>query len=246
MRVCARHGAAGVADCRVRAVASRWRMPDALPRTAVFDLDGTLVDSAPDLHAALDRMMARLGQPGFRRAEVTAMIGDGVRVLVERALAARGLAFDPAALAGFTTDYEANAAAGTRPFAGIPEVLGTLRAAGWRLGLCTNKPAAATAVLLRALDLSQVFHAVMGGDSLAVRKPDPGHLLGTIAAAGGAPARSVMIGDHRNDVMAARGAGLPCIFAAWGYGAPGMAEGAAAVAEHPAALPALLGKLVQG
>lgn len=227
------------------------------PRIAVFDLDGTLVDSAPDLHAALDRMMARLGRPGFARAEVTAMIGDGVRVLVERALAARDLAFDPAAFAAFAADYEANAAVATRPFPGIPEVLARLRAEGWRLALCTNKPVAATAALLRALDLGTGFDAVLGGDSVPARKPDPGHVRAAVVAASGGGERSIasggagairaaMIGDHRNDVVAARGAGLPCIFAGWGYGPPAMAEGAAAIAHHPSALPALLGKLLQG
>ncbi len=216
------------------------------PRIAVFDLDGTLVDSAPDLHAALDRLMARLGSPGFARAEVTAMIGDGVRVLVERALAARGLPFDPAALAAFTGDYEANTAAATRPFPGIPEALRVLRDEGWRLAICTNKPAAATAALLQALDLAAPFHAVLGGDSVPVRKPDPGHLLAAVAGAGGRPERAVMIGDHRNDVMAARGAGLPCVFVGWGYGPAAMAEGAAATIDHPAALPPLLGQLLQG
>jgi phosphoglycolate phosphatase len=216
-----------------------------MPPIAVFDLDGTLVDSAPDIHAALDRLMAHLGLPGFTRPEVVGMIGDGVRVLVERALAARGRAFDAAALDAFSTDYTARAAEATALFAGIPEVLAGLQAAGWRLAVCTNKPAAATAALLGARGLAGRFAAVGGGDSFPVRKPDPGHVLATLAAAGGDAARAVMIGDHRNDVLAARGAGLPCIFAGWGYGPPAMAEGAAAVAARPGdlatLLPALLG-----
>jgi phosphoglycolate phosphatase len=88
------------------------------------------------------------------------------------------------------------------------------------------------------------FAAVGGGDSFPVRKPDPGHVLATLAAAGGAPGRAVMVGDHRNDVVAASGAGLPCIFAGWGYGPPAMAEGAVAVAASPADLPALLADLL--
>ena len=216
-----------------------------MPPTAVCDLDGTLVDSAPDIHAALDRLMARLGLPGFTRPEVVGMIGDGVRALVERALAARGRAFDAAALEAFSADYTARAAEATALFAGIPEVLAGLDAAGWRLAVCTNKPAAATAALLDALGMAGRFAAVGGGDSFPVRKPDPGHVLSTLAAAGGHVAHAVMIGDHRNDVVAARGAGLPCIFAGWGYGPPAMAEGAAAIAARPgdlaAMLPALLG-----
>ncbi len=221
--------------------------PGALPRLAVFDLDGTLVDSAPDLHAALDRLAARLGLAPFGRAEVVGMVGDGARVLVERALAARGRPFDPAALAAFLDDYTAHAAVATRPFPGIPEALAALAAAGWRLAVCTNKPAAATAALLEALGLAGRFAAVGGGDSFPMRKPDPGHLLATIRAAmGEAPVRAAMVGDHRNDVAAARGAGLPCVFVDWGYGAPAMAEGAAAVALAPAALPGLLEALLPG
>ncbi|MDO9711231.1 phosphoglycolate phosphatase [Paracraurococcus lichenis] len=207
-----------------------------MPRLAVFDLDGTLVDSAPDIHAALDRLMAAEGRPPFTRAEVTAMIGDGVRVLVQRATTARGLEFTEDRLARFTADYTARAAERTVLFPGIAEALAALQAAGWALAVCTNKPAAATAALLAALGLEGRFAAVGGGDSFPVRKPDPGHLLGTLRAAGGDPARAVMIGDHRNDVLAARGAGLPCLFAGWGYGTPAMAEGAAATLARPEAL----------
>lgn len=222
-------------------------MPDTLPpRVAVFDLDGTLVDSAPDLHAALDRLMARLDLPGFARHEVVGMIGDGVAVLVQRALAARGRAFDPALLQAFSEDYTAHAAVATRPFPGIDGALAALEGAGWRLAVCTNKPAAATAALLGALGLSGRFAAVMGGDSVPARKPDPGHVRAAVAAAGGATERAVMIGDHRNDVLAARGAGLPCVFALWGYGGTAMAEGAAQRAERPEALPAALEALLPG
>ncbi|TDH58942.1 HAD family hydrolase [Dankookia rubra] len=215
-----------------------------MPRLAVFDLDGTLVDSAPDIHAALDRLMAGQGRPGFTRPEVTAMIGDGVRVLVERAAAARGIPFSEPLLAGFTADYTARAAEATALFPGIAAALDGLAADGWALAVCTNKPAAATAALLGALGLAGRFAAVGGGDSFPVRKPDPGHLLGTIAEAGGDPARAAMIGDHRNDVAAARGAGLPCLFAGWGYGSLAMAEGAAATAATPAALLPLLRDLL--
>jgi phosphoglycolate phosphatase len=206
---------------------------------AVFDLDGTLVDSAPDLHAALDRLMAGRGLPGFARPEVTGMIGDGVRVLVTRALAARGQAFEEAALAAFMADYEAAAAVLTRPFAGIPDVLAELAAQGWRLAVCTNKPEAAARRLLDALDLSRHFAALGGGDTFPVRKPDPGHLRATLAAAGAAGGRAVMIGDHSNDMRAAAGCGVPAIFAGWGYGPAAMAGGAP-VAAKPADLPGLI------
>jgi phosphoglycolate phosphatase len=211
-----------------------------MTRLAVFDLDGTLVDSAPDLHAALDRLMAARGLPGFTRREVVAMIGDGARVLVERALAARGQPFDQAALDDFLEDYTANAAVETRPFPGITDALDRLREQGWRLAVCTNKPVEAARELLGALGLMEQLDALGGGDSFAVRKPHPGHLLGTIEAAGGTLAAAVMVGDHRNDVEAARGAGIPCVFVGWGYGPLAMAEGAP-VAPRPDSLPAELG-----
>lgn len=216
------------------------------PRVAVFDLDGTLVDSAPDLHAALDRLMARLDLPGFARNEVVGMIGDGVTVLVQRALAARNRAFDPALLESFSADYTAHAAVATRPFPGIDTALAALEGAGWRLAVCTNKPAAATAALLDGLGLAGRFAAVMGGDSVPARKPDPAHVRAAVAAAGGRPDRAVMIGDHRNDVLAARGAGLPCVFALWGYGGVAMAEGATHRAGRPEALPDALETLLPG
>jgi phosphoglycolate phosphatase len=215
-------------------------MPDRVLRCAVFDLDGTLVDSAPDLHAALDRLMAVKRLPGFARAEVVGMIGDGVRVLLERAYAARSIALDEADLQHFMTDYEANAAVLTRAFDGIPELLGGLRDAGWRLAVCTNKPEGAARVLLSGLGLDGHFSALGGGDSFPMRKPDPGHLRATLAAAGAAPEDAVMIGDHRNDIEAARGAGVHAIFAGWGYGPHSMAGGAP-IAADVTGLRALLG-----
>jgi len=211
--------------------------------TVAFDLDGTLVDSAPDLHAALDRLMAARRLPGFARAEVTAMVGDGARVLIERALAARGQDYDPAALEQFLADYTAHAAVESRPFAGIAECLEGLAAAGWRLAVCTNKPVAAARELLGALGLARHFAAIGGGDSFPVRKPDPGHLRATLEAAGGDPARAAMVGDHRNDVLAAAGCGVPCVFAGWGYGTRAMA-GDRPVAARPAEVPGLLRRLL--
>ena len=212
-------------------------------RVAIFDLDGTLVDSAPDLAAALTRLMAARGLPGFARADVVPMIGDGAKVLVERAFAARGLSPDAGALPDFLADYEANVAAATRPFPGIPEALDALAAAGWALAVCTNKPEGAARALLAEFGLARAFAAIVGGDSLPVRKPDPGHLLGTIAAVGGDAARAAMIGDHANDMLAAAAAGIPALFCSWGYGRAEMANGAP-VAGRAADLPGMLAAMV--
>ncbi|MDP3417582.1 HAD-IA family hydrolase [Falsiroseomonas sp.] len=212
---------------------------------AVFDLDGTLVDSAPDLHAALDRLMAVRALPGFARAEVVAMIGDGAKVLVERALAARGLPFDQPALEAFLEDYGANAAVETAAFPGIREVVADLVRDGWRLAVCTNKPVSPAITLLRELGLAEHFAAIGGGDSYPTRKPDPAHLLATLRDAGGRAEDAVMIGDHHNDMAAARGAGVRPIFAGWGYGPVAMAAGAP-IAATPAGLQPLLARLHHG
>ncbi len=213
-------------------------------KLAVFDLDGTLVDSAPDIHAPLDRLMAARGLPGFTRQEVIGFIGDGIPALIAKAFRARGREPDAAALADYSADYAAAPAVETRPFPGIPEALDALEAEGWRMAVCTNKPEGAARDLLAALGLAHRFAAIGGGDSFPVRKPDPGHLRATIEAAGGAARGAVMVGDHRNDVRAARGAGIPCLFVGWGYGPLAMAEGVPVVT-RPAALPADLDALLE-
>jgi phosphoglycolate phosphatase len=215
-----------------------------MQRTLVLDLDGTLVDSVPDLAAALNRLMAARALPGFTGPQVTRMVGDGARVLVERAFAAHGKPPDAGALADFLADYAANVAVRTRAFPGVPETLRVLAGAGWRLAVCTNKPEAPARALLGALGLEPFFAAIGGGDSFPARKPDPAHLLATLEAAGGTPARAVMAGDHHNDIMAAAGLGMPAIFAAWGYGGPEVGAQAAAVARRFSDLPQIAALLL--
>lgn len=205
---------------------------------AIFDLDGTLVDSAPDLRAALNRLMLAQGMDPFPLPEVAAMIGDGARALLLKAFAARDVPFDEALLPGFLHDLEANSAVLTRPYPGMVEALEALTAQGWRHAVCTNKPIAATRALLGELGLAPHFALVLGGDSLPVKKPDPGHVRGVLEALGVAASEAVMIGDHQNDIRAARGAGVRSIFAAWGYGD---GTGAGLSAPAPSALPTLLG-----
>ncbi len=200
-------------------------------RTLLLDLDGTLVHSVPDLAAALNRLLAAHGRAGLSHAETAAMVGDGVARLVERAFAARGRVADSDTVAEFSADYGAHSAVETAPYPGVAEALRSLAGEGWRLAVCTNKPEQAARTLLAAVGLAPLFAAIGGGDSFATRKPDPAHLLATLEAAGGERTHAVMAGDHANDVTAARGAGLPCIFAAWGYGPMAMAEGAVAVAQ---------------
>ncbi len=214
------------------------------PRTLLLDLDGTLVDSLPDLAASLNRLMAARGMAPFAREAVAGMVGDGVRALLDRAFAARGGDPGPRDMADFLADYGAHLADATRPYPGVGAALGRLRAAGWRVAVCTNKPEGLARGVLHATGLLAAIDAVGGGDSFAVRKPDPGHLRATLARAGGATDRAVMAGDHRNDILAAHGAGVKAIFAAWGYGPPAIAAGADAVAEDFAELADLAVRLL--
>ncbi|HUB48178.1 MAG TPA: HAD hydrolase-like protein [Acetobacteraceae bacterium] len=212
----------------------------------MLDLDGTLVDTVPDLAASLNRVMAARGFAPFSVAETASMVGDGVAKLVERALAARGAAFDPAAVAAYSADYNAHVAVETKVFPGVVETLGALAREGWRLAVCTNKPGLAAHRLLEVLGLAALFAAVGAGDSFPVRKPDPAHLLATLAAAGGDVSCAVMAGDHRNDVLAAHGARVPCVFAAWGYGPLSMGADADAVARDFPELGRIVRRLAGG
>ncbi len=208
-----------------------------MARTLLLDLDGTLVDTAPDLAGALNRLMVSRGLAEFSLRETEAMIGDGVAVLVGRAFAARGATPDERAMADFGRDYGAHFAVASRAFPGVPEFLRDRVAEGWRLAVCTNKTEAVARALLETLGLMTLMSAIGGGDSFPVRKPDPAHLLSTLRLAGGDPADALMVGDHANDVRAAHGAGVKVVFVTWGYGPIEMAEGAEAVARD---LPALL------
>jgi phosphoglycolate phosphatase len=185
----------------------------------VFDLDGTLVDSVPDLHAALNQMLAERGRRPLSALQVKRMVGDGVPALVARALAASGA--DPSeavmALPRFLEIYEANAAQLTRPYPGVPETLAALRRRGYHAAICTNKPQRATVAVLQGVGLLPLFEGIAGGDRFAVRKPNPGHLLNLIAELGASPAASAMIGDNENDAAAARAAAVPLLLMRYGY-----------------------------
>jgi phosphoglycolate phosphatase len=212
--------------------------------TLLLDLDGTLVDSVPDIAGALNRLMQARGLAGFTNAETALMVGDGVQMLIERAFSARGRELDAKAIPDYSADYLAHSADATQMFPGVPETLRSLADDGWRLAVCTNKPEAAARTLLAALGLAPLFAAIGGGDSFPVRKPDPAHLLATLREAGGAVEFAVMAGDHANDVAAAHGAGVKCIFAAWGYGPIAMAAGAEAVARDVPEMAAIARRLI--
>ena len=218
-------------------------MPDFL---LVFDLDGTLIDTVPDLANALNQVLREHGHAPFAPRAVQNMVGDGIPALVMRGFAARGAeaAEANAAVPRFLAFYEANATNLSRPYPGVRNTLHDLRRLGYRMAVCTNKAERATAAVLRGLDLFDLFDGIAGGDRFAVRKPDPGHLLGLIDELGGRPERAAMIGDNENDAAAAHAAGLPLILMRYGYARvdPATLE-PAALLDHFADLPKALQRL---
>lgn len=200
-------------------------MPNALDYTGytiVFDLDGTLIDTAPDLTAALNHVLASEGRPELSLAGVRGLVGHGARALIERGMAASGAPplgeheMQPL-LERFLTHYRANIANYSLPFPGVTGVLDYFQARKAMLAVCTNKPEKLSLSLFSALDMHSYFPVVLGSDSLHVRKPDPRHLLETIQQAGGDPARAVMVGDSATDVDTARAAGIPVVAVSFGY-----------------------------
>ncbi|EWC43026.1 phosphoglycolate phosphatase [Pseudomonas stutzeri] len=193
-----------------------------LPRLVMFDLDGTLMDSVPDLAAAVDKMLMLLGRPPAGVERVRDWVGNGSRVLVRRALAGRyehaGVDEDEtdAALALFMQAY-AGGHALTTVYPGVRECLDWLAARNVALAVITNKPAQFVAPLLDEKGLGGYFGWLVGGDTLPQQKPDPAALFWVMDKVGVAPAESLFIGDSRNDVQAAQAAGVPCVGLSYGY-----------------------------
>jgi phosphoglycolate phosphatase len=187
----------------------------------VFDLDGTLVDSAPDIMAALNATLARDGLPSFDVDRVKTMIGGGSRRLIERALAARGEGADGGRIdrlvAIFEQIYTDNPCRDTRLFPGAVKLMDALVARDVRLGMCTNKPGAVTLRLLEALDVARYFGAVVTGSDGLPKKPDAAMLAATFAKLGCTAEDGVMIGDSTADVGCARAVGCPVMLVSFGY-----------------------------
>ena len=188
-------------------------------RGVLFDLDGTLVDSAADLQATLSRLLREYGLRPLSLDEVKAKIGDGVAKLVERAFIATGGDLDKvdAAARRFLALYEGHAAALTVAYPGVRDTLMQLQAQGLILAVVTNKPLAATQEILAALDLARFFAAVVGGDSAARRKPHPDPIMKALADAGLKADEAIMVGDNYHDIEAAHAAGVEAIIVTYGY-----------------------------
>ena len=190
-------------------------------RTVVFDLDGTLVDTAPDLITALNFILAREGLPPVPLHAARNMIGAGARKLIERGLEFEGRTATPEDIARLTRDfidyYAAHIADASRPFPGLESALDDLGARGYRFAVCTNKLEWLSRLLLDQLGLSSRFSAICGADTFGVSKPDPAILRQTVARAGGEISSAIMVGDAGPDIGVARRAGIPVIGVEFGY-----------------------------
>ncbi|MBI1244291.1 MAG: HAD-IA family hydrolase [Alphaproteobacteria bacterium] len=188
------------------------------PKAILFDLDGTLVDTATDIVSALDQLLIEFGRQPVGQNAGRGMIGDGARALVARGFAATGGAHEQPenAFKRWLEIYSSAVARHSLPYPGVPETLSDLANRGIALAVCTNKADSATRLLLEALDLSRYFRAVVGGD-IEFRKPDPRHIFATLELLGVAPAQALMVGDSANDANAARSAGLDLALVEYGY-----------------------------
>ena len=189
--------------------------------TVIFDLDGTLVDSAPDLVATLNVIFAREGLPPVAYDTARNLVGGGARSMIERSLAAQARKLDAAGVDSLVKDfvehYAAHIADRSRAFPGLDAALDELAAGGCRFAVCTNKIEWLSVRLLDALGLSNRFAAICGADTFGLQKPHPDLLRRTIARAGGEPAHAVMVGDSVSDIATARAAGVPVVAVDHGY-----------------------------
>jgi phosphoglycolate phosphatase len=214
-----------------------------------FDLDGTLVDTAPDLIGTLNYILAEHGHDGLPLAAARTLVGHGARAMLTRGFAAAGETLATERMDRlfdhFIELYVGRIAMASRPFPGLIAALDELARAGARLAVCTNKRTDLSLALLDALDLTHRFAAVVGPDLAGAYKPDPKHLAYAVEAAGGRLSHALMVGDASTDTEAARAAGAPVIAVSFGYSDVPVAElGADAVIDHFGELPAAARRLL--
>ncbi len=189
--------------------------------TIVYDLDGTLADTASDLMGALNAVLTQEGLAPLPVEKAGTMLGAGGRALIARGFAASGRELAPpkleALFGDFLAHYNAHIAEQTRLYPGVETALGAFAHAGWRQAICTNKMEGSARLLVEKLGVASRFAFICGQDTFGVGKPDPKPLLGTIAAAGGVSDRAIMVGDSATDIETARAAGLPVICVDFGY-----------------------------
>jgi phosphoglycolate phosphatase len=219
--------------------------------TIVFDLDGTLIDTAPDLIDTLNVLFAREGLPQLPFAQARNLIGGGARMMIARGIEADGRTVAPAKLeqmfADYIAHYSEHIADRSRPFPGLGDALDELTTAGFRFAICTNKLERLSVRLLDEFRLTHRFAAICGQDTFGIQKPDPEVLRRTIAAAGGSPQRAIMIGDSPTDIRTARAAGIPIIAVDFGYSERPVADfGPDRIISHLAQLPAAVSAISFG
>lgn len=195
---------------------------------AVFDLDGTLIDTAPDLIDSLNHTIDAAGLAPVTFDDLTHLVGHGARAMIERSFALRGHPLDendyPAMLDRFITHYQQGMPGKGAPYPGVIDAIGRLAASGWKVAVCTNKMEGLARRLIDSNGLTDHFAAITGGDTFTVRKPDAAHLMGTVERAGGDIRRTVMIGDSLNDILVAKNAGVPSLAVPFGYSDRPIAE----------------------
>ncbi|HTR84821.1 MAG TPA: HAD-IA family hydrolase [Reyranella sp.] len=217
--------------------------------TVLYDLDGTLIESAKDMQVAVSRVLADHGLPAATEADMRAFMGQGSKVTMDRAFTKYGRKLDEEQLSTVTREfvryYEADPVSHTFAFPGVAEVVARFGRLGLKQGVCTNKFEKPSRIILEHLKLMPPIADVAGADTFApVRKPDPKHILMLLERMGGDPKRAVMIGDSIHDVESAHGAGLPAVLVSWGYtDKPASELGANAVIQQFDALPDALGRL---
>ncbi|MEQ1408062.1 HAD family hydrolase [Neorhizobium sp. Rsf11] len=187
----------------------------------IFDLDGTLIDTAPDLIDSLNHTIAAADLAPVTFDDLTHLVGQGVRVMIRRAFELKKTPLDERTadrlFDRFIEHYEGHMPGKSRPYTGVVECLDRLSSAGMRLAVCTNKAGQLAFPLIEKLGLADRFVTMTCGDTFSVRKPDARHILGTIEKAGGDASRSVMIGDSVNDILAAHNARIPSVAVTFGY-----------------------------
>ena len=216
--------------------------------TVVYDLDGTLIDSAKDMQLAVSHVLADHGLPTVSEEDVRIFMGQGSKVTMAKAFARHGKVLDDRALSAVTREfvryYAADPVGHTVAFDGVAQVVGHFDELGLKQGVCTNKFEAPSRTILEHLKLMPPIADLAGADTFPVRKPDPRHILMLVERMGGDPGRAVMIGDSIHDVEAAHGAGLPAVLVSWGYTErPARELGAEAVIERFDALPQALSQI---
>jgi phosphoglycolate phosphatase len=189
--------------------------------TIVYDLDGTLADTAGDLMGALNWVLGREGLQPLEVESTRSLLGAGARALIARGFAASGRSLEPqkleALFGDFLAHYNAHIADSSRLYPGVDKALHAFARAGWRQAVCTNKIESSAKLLIAKLGIAERFAFICGQDTFGIGKPDPKPLLATIAASGGVSERAIMVGDSSTDIKTARAANMPVIAVAFGY-----------------------------